>query len=165
MSEEEFKDTVMPLGAKMYGCAASILGDREDALDAVQDALTTLWDKRNLLNRAESKEAYCIATVRNSSLKIIRKKGADNLTIQLNEDLAITSRDNPDAVEDLKIVKLGISSLGENQRKILLLRSMSGLTHEEISKTMGISLQNVRTILSRARKSLLKFIEEYETKH
>lgn len=165
MTEEEFKKTVIPLRGSMYGCAASILGNREDALDALQDALTALWDKKNLLEKAESKESYCIAAVRNSSLKILRRRCIDSQTLLLNEDIAMAAYDNPDAKEYLKIAKLGISALSDNQRKILLLRSISGLTHEEISKTMGLSLPNVRTILSRARKSLLKFIKDYETRH
>lgn len=162
MTEEEFKETVMPLRQPMYGCAASILGNRDDALDALQDALTGLWEHRRNLRKAEDIKAYCLAAVRNSALKVLSRRHPEDM--QVDELFTLTVADNPDAEEDLEIARQGIASLSESQRKVLLLRSLSGLSHDEISRSVGTSTANVRQILSRARKALQNFIDNYEKK-
>lgn len=164
MTEEEFKETVMPLRQPMYGCAASILGNRDDALDALQDALTGLWEHRPNLRKAEDIKAYCLAAVRNSALKVLSKRRSEGTGLQVDELFTLAVADNPDAEEDLEIARQGIASLSESQRKVLLLRSLSGLSHDEISRSVGTSTANVRQILSRARKALQNYIDNYEKK-
>jgi RNA polymerase sigma-70 factor (ECF subfamily) len=53
-----------------------------------------------------------------------------------------------------------IDRLPDNLRSVLLLFDLEGFSHNEISLILGISLENAKTRLCRARKMLKKILEK-----
>lgn len=54
-----------------------------------------------------------------------------------------------------------VQSLPPDYREIVILREMNGLSYNEIAEVTGISLDNVKTRLSRARGMLRRKLEHY----
>ena len=59
------------------------------------------------------------------------------------------------------VVREAIQQLNERQRMAMLLSRFEGLSYEEIGKTMGLSVQAVKSLMSRAREKLRQLLEPY----
>lgn len=159
MNEEEFRKTVMPHHRLMAGVAAAILGNSEDVRDCLQDSLASLWSQRHRLKEVENPEGYCVRTVRNCALTMLRRQR------RLDDAIPeIADRLNPEAMLEAKdrLAKVmeGVESLPDAQREVVMLSAMGGLPPDDIAERQGLSPENVRTILSRARKRLRNLFKD-----
>ncbi len=59
------------------------------------------------------------------------------------------------------IVRQAIDSLGERQRMAVMLSRFEHMSYQDIAKTMGLSIQAVKSLLSRARDNLRQILEPY----
>ena len=150
--------------------ARLLLGSREEAEDALQDVLMRLWDNRLQLSAYQSVEALAVRITRNLCLD--RLKYRQNKKMVAVEQLAGTSDDRtPEQLAELsdstKLMQRLYAELPEAQRVVLHLREVEEYSYEEIEQVTGMSINNIRVILSRARKQVrenyLK-INEYERK-
>ena len=66
-----------------------------------------------------------------------------------------------DQSERAEIVRLAISQLNERQRMAILLSKFEGMSYIEISETMELSKQAVKSLLSRARGKLKEILAPY----
>jgi RNA polymerase sigma-70 factor (ECF subfamily) len=66
-----------------------------------------------------------------------------------------------DKTEMAEIVQVAMQSLNERQRMALLLSKFEGMSYVDIAQTMGLSVQAVKSLLSRARISLKSILEPY----
>lgn len=152
MTEEEFKTKVMPCRQLMLESASRLLRDRDDILDCLQEALASLWKNRSSLNDEYNIPAYCITTVRHTAISVMRRRARFSY-----EDIgSLNLKDESDTLENkekLRIVAKGLKTLPEKQRKVIMMNSLSDMTGEEIAKATGMSQTNIRTILSRGRKT------------
>lgn len=135
--------------------AASILGNEQDAEDAVQDCYIRLWDRPEKEN-IRNPEAYMMQTIRNACLDMLSKKRPE----QLDEDYWANKVHAPDVWQQIVYKEQAgqlqqlLQLLGERQRTAFYLRDVEGYELDEISALMGISNEAVRANLSRARKQL-----------
>jgi hypothetical protein len=89
---------------------------------------------------------------------------ADTTQERLNE---IASENHIDldtsitAAEDAAIIREALSRLTSDQRTALVMWEMEGRTTEEIATALNTSPANVRHILVRARKSMVRVLEEW----
>jgi len=63
--------------------------------------------------------------------------------------------------ERSNMVLQALQALGERQRTALLLSKFEGMSYQEISDTMGLSVQAIKSLLSRARVNLKNLLEPY----
>lgn len=76
MNTQSFEQKYLQLTPRLYSVAFSVLGNAEDAEDAVQDTFARLWEKRNKLERMENAEGYFMTTLRHISLNMLRNRHA-----------------------------------------------------------------------------------------
>lgn len=149
----------MPHHRMMTGVAMAILGNREDALDCIQDSLLTLWDHRNGLSEVSNVKAYCMQTVKNNAICLLRRQ--NRLTDAMPEivdcispDVRLEEKDRLHKVMDM------IEALPVTQRNVMKLSAVIGLSPDDVASLSGLSSGNVRTILSRTRKQLKKHFKQ-----
>jgi RNA polymerase sigma-70 factor (ECF subfamily) len=66
-----------------------------------------------------------------------------------------------DKAEMEQIVRLAMESLNERQRLAVLLSKFEAMSYQEIAETMDLSVQAVKSLLSRARTTLRGVLEPY----
>ena len=146
---------MLPHYRRMYATAITILRNSDDASDAVQEAFTRLWEKRDDLPNIDTPEAYCITTIKRICIDRIRKNA---LPInEVTEDTLLISDDSDEQAdnrESIQLVTLLMSKLPEQQRQVLQLRAFNDCSFEEIESITGLTGVNVRTLLSRARRRM-----------
>lgn len=157
MDAERFKEEFLPFHRKLYYVAYRLLEDAADAEDLVQEAYLKLWSKRDGLAAISNPEAFSVTLVKNMCLDVLRsgKYVQSKQTVELTEGLNdAVYTDQSDAKEDLKQVKSIISTLPEQQQKIVVLRDIKECTYEEIEQITGLNAVNIRVLLSRGRKRI-----------
>lgn len=139
----------------MYSTAMVILRNSDDASDAVQEAFTRLWERRNELPNIDNPEAYCVTTIKRICIDRLRSK-----TVAINEvteDTLLISDDSDvqaDNRESLQLITHLMSKLPVQQRQVLQLRAFNECSLDEIESITGLTGVNVRTLLSRGRRRL-----------
>ena len=98
--EQQFERLFHSEYVRMYRAAHILLGDDDEAKDAVQDVFARLWDGSVAL-REESQRAFLLTCVRNRCLNIIAQRQrqletTSRLTTQPAEDNTETWQDKSD---------------------------------------------------------------------
>ena len=156
---KQFKHDYLPLQPAMQRMAESLLGNEDEAADAVQDCFVTLWQQRGELRRVVNREAWCIALVKRRCIDILRRRRAtcsidDNMLLCNEEDSAYSAR--------LDMARTLLGRLPERQAEAVRMRHFEALDNDEIAASMGISVGNVYTLLSRAYSTMKQMIAQYE---
>ena len=163
MTAQEFKELFFPYKLKLYRLAFSLMGQSEDAEDAVQETYVRLWSLKDELAQIANREAYSITLVKNISLDMLRSKKRKGFAVSL-EGLSIESDSSADldSESDLDYVSKWVNNLTVVQKQIFECRHSQGLSIKQISERMGLTQTNVKVILSRLRKQLKEDFTRYE---
>lgn len=167
MDITEFKEKYITCSKTMYWAAYRLTGSSDEAEDIVQETFVRLWTHRGLLDTVGNAEAYSVRMVRNVYIDKRRGQhidvvasGTENLQIASAEDIArrIEQRDLADKTRDI------IDRLPEQQRRIVIMKDIEDMTYDEMAGLTGLTVQNLRTLLSRGRKTLRQFIKGLDSR-
>jgi RNA polymerase sigma factor (sigma-70 family) len=156
MTREAFNDIIHLQYRRLYYVAFRILRNSQEAEDIVQDVFLKMWMMRDKLDKYNDIGALAVTMTRNSSIDMFRKwkkmeSNNDNPEI-LNPGLSSSPHDQLVNSESSGILNEIIDNLPGNYREIVQLREVEGLSYEEIEVRTKISINNLRVILSRARR-------------
>lgn len=157
MNTSDFKTKILPLADRLYPMVARILGNEENARDAVQVIMMKLWDNRRKLGNHANPTGYVFLTGRNYCLDLLRKKSPkmDDLELKINYlSSGNTVEEELEQKELNKLVTTIIETLPEQQREVIILRELDGLEFKEIAELTDLKVEHIRVLLSRARKTV-----------
>ena len=153
--------------------ARRITRDEAEANEVVQEAFLKFMLAAPDLDTADRAIAYLRTSVNNLALNVIRARGARPNLVAIDADTTqerlneIASENHIDldttitAAEDAAIIREALARLTSDQRTALVMWEMEGRTTEEIATALNTSPANVRHILVRARKSMVRVLEEW----
>ena len=122
----------------------------EEADDIVQETLVKLWKMREKLSEYQSIEALGMTIARNLCIDHLRRNKAQTASLEQMKHPAeiCTATERTDQ-----------TIIGEDtQRRMLLLRS-EGKSLDEIAEICGANKTSTKTMISAARRSLLKMMK------
>ena len=178
--EGAFRDLYEAYKDRVYNLCYRITGNSADALDAAQETFGILFRKVGEF-RFESKFSswvYRIAV--NASIDLKRKASSRRVTsldaIRESEGSSPSRLEVPDDSTEGPVQVAGrheleeeiqhaILRLSPKMRAITVLRYIEGLTYEEISQTLQISLGTVKSRLARAHQALDRELTPVLDKH
>ncbi|MBD5299218.1 MAG: sigma-70 family RNA polymerase sigma factor [Bacteroides sp.] len=160
MDETRFRNCVLPLHRRLFAYALVILGDEDEAADCIQEAFTRLWEARDRLDDVGDLFGYAKVAVRNTALSMLtqRQRLQGEATDNDRPDPTPGPEEMIESDEQLRRIASGIRQLPDNQRRVISMSAFAGLSNPEIQQATGLSPENVRVLLSRARKSLRRLI-------
>lgn len=167
MKTISFRNDVLPLKNELYRLALRITLNPAEAEDVVQDTLIKVWDKRDQWNEIDSIEAFSLVICRNLALDKNKKKGHDNLSIEEETNIEpVASASNPleqtlqnDRIEQVRRL---INELPEKQRSCIQLRDFEGKSYKEVAEVLGISEEQVKVNIFRARQTIKQRFEKLD---
>lgn len=143
--------------------ALRLTNNRQAAEDLVQDTFLRLWTRRNDLPGDISSAGYALTTMRRIYYDGMRQgrineidKPADSMAGVSDTDI-FRQTETIDIGEKLKGLML---RLPDNQRQVMMMRDMEGLSSSQIRELTGLSEVNVRTLLCRARATVRKQLKQ-----
>tara|TARA_R100001143_G_C3360727_1_gene135367 strand:+ start:12800 stop:13324 length:525 start_codon:yes stop_codon:yes gene_type:complete len=163
MTKQEFKKRVLPSGDKFFRVALTLLGNRQEAEDILQDTFLKLWNMRNRLSEYSSVEALGVTMTKNLCVDKLRSYKHRNQNDEEVDTLPVQS-ELPDPGEttehndSLSMIHSIFKTLPDQQKLIIHLRDVEQYSYEEIETMTGLTVNTIRVNLSRARKTVR---EEY----
>ncbi|WP_300435330.1 RNA polymerase sigma factor [Christiangramia sp.] len=152
----------------MYNTAYRITGHSAEAEDIMQEAFLNAFTKIESFKENSTFGAWLKRIVVNESLTAY-KKIAKLGEVSYNDELKNEADDGEVALHEddknnakVRLILKKISSLKDNYRLGLTLHLIEGYDYEEICEIMDISYANCRTMISRAKESLRKKLQDYE---
>lgn len=152
---------------KMYRIAYSKLGSSEDAMDAVHEAFCRVMTDIDRISSMppEQQGLFLDIIVRNVAVDMYRKRVNAPVPAELPEELPDSEPDTEDTVigniskdELIRFIK----TLPDNQREILEMTCIFGISYEQAAKYLGISENTAYQRIYRARTAVRKFLKEAE---
>ena len=156
MTAEQFKKRFVRIYPKLFAVAVAGTGNREDAKDVMQSLYLKLWEKREELSGVDNDIGYCRIMLLNICRDRWRSKELEPEWVVDGEDVADDSLQVVETDDMKEQIERFIQRLPERQRRIMTMR-MQGATTDEIIEATGLSVENVRTILSRTRQLIRDF--------
>ncbi len=149
--------------------AESMIGEKEAAEEIVSEFFLKLWENHEIIHITTSIQAYLYKGVYNNSLKylehlkVLRKYREHAQYISDNRDLFFTQTgDHPLSMliskETVSEIEGAIDVLPAQCKEIFLLARIEDLSYNEIAEKMGISINTVRTQITRAMTKLRESI-------
>jgi RNA polymerase sigma factor (sigma-70 family) len=140
----------------LYRYCLSILRQEQDAQDALQN--TMVKAHQTLAKEALDFELrpWLFRVAHNECISLLRRR---RQTTALTDDLpaAATTEEQHAQREDLRQLAADLADLPERQRAALVLRELSGLSHDEIAQVLGVRSAIVKSTIFEARGALLEF--------
>lgn len=160
MEAEAFEQELRSLLPQSAAYALSLLGERRDAEDAVQQAALRAWQRRSQFDGRRTFKPWWFAILRNQCLDQLRVAKRAPLYVEVNEMSSSSPAD--ESAIDRRALAWAIEKLTESQRDVLRLKYFGDLTYEELSQALDIPLGTVMSRLHSARIALAVLITTEE---
>lgn len=168
MKKISFRNDILPLKDMLFRLALRITLSREEAEDIVQDTLIKVWNRRESWDNIDNIEAFSLTICRNIALDRLRLHGNRNASLDETTagserpDTASTPYERTVEREKIRIVRDLIDNLPEKQRSCMQLRDIEGKTYKEIAAILGVTEEQVKVNIFRARQTIKQQFQQYE---
>ena len=165
-----FNELVLLHQTTVYNVALRTIGHSEDAADATQEAFVAAYRAMGDFRGGSFKAWLLRITVNtcydllrrrqrrpSTSLDVIVEEGGDN---PMFADHQVGPERAALGSETVSMVEQGLQLLPDDQRTVVVLCDIQGLSYEEVAEIEGIALGTVKSRLSRARARLREFLTE-----
>ena len=139
----------------LFRAALAILGDVQEAEDAVQDTFLRYLEKRPELRDRDHEKAWLLKVTANRCKSLLRTRKR-HPAVELLDIYPVPEE------EGSRELMESILTLPANQRSAVHLHYYEGYTSEEIGAILGQRPGTVRSHLSRAREALRQYLLEDE---
>lgn len=171
--EAAFKEIVESSQGLVFNTALGIVQNSEDAEDVAQEVFVQLYESIHSFKGESKLSTWLYRITVSKAMDHLRKKKRKKRfafvqsLFGANEELV---HDPPDFVHPgvaldnkEKSVELfkAIEQLPSKQKVAFTLNRIEGLSYQEISEIMGLTVASVESLLHRARKNLRKILESY----
>jgi RNA polymerase sigma-70 factor, ECF subfamily len=142
--------------------ARALLKDAEMAEDLVQETLVRALGKLHLWRRGSDMRAWLFTIMHNQHVNEGLRAQKRPTAFSLEDEGVPEPRSSgyADQQAHLGDLETGLQQLPEEQRVVLLLVSLEGLTYQETAKVLGIKQGTVMSRLHRARERMREWITQ-----
>ncbi|HEX5105164.1 MAG TPA: sigma-70 family RNA polymerase sigma factor [Pirellulaceae bacterium] len=173
-----FEELVARYQNRLLTVLEHLIGNREQAEDLAQEVFLRVFRARERYE-PEAKFSTWLFTIANNVASNARRShsrrrevgvpersnGSDSSPMQLDQLAKAASGLMParalDKAEQSEMVREAVKALSERQRMALLLSKFEGMSYQDIAHTMGLSVQAIKSLLSRARVNLKEILTPY----
>ena len=166
MKNNDMREELAELGGGAHALAIQLLGNTDDAADAVHDAFAKVLARPESFDRNKGAlKPWFLRVVRNRCIDLLRRRpGNEPGSIEQGKNEPIDPGPVPD--QQLEIQERdqqladALARLSVDQRQIVVLRDYLDLSYAEIADVLGIASGTVMSRLHRARLALKEALDQ-----
>ncbi|HMC10738.1 MAG TPA: sigma-70 family RNA polymerase sigma factor [Pirellulaceae bacterium] len=172
-----FTELVLRYQNRLLTILEHLVGSREQAEDLAQDVFVRVFKARQRYEPEAKFSTWLFTIANNVASNALRSRsrrrevgvpegnGADSAPLSLDQLAKAASGFMPtralDRAEQAEMVRSAVAALNERQRMALLLAKFEGMSYQDIAQSMGLSVQAIKSLLSRARVNLKESLTPY----
>ncbi|MDR3188209.1 MAG: RNA polymerase sigma-70 factor [Prevotellaceae bacterium] len=170
---KEFEQLFRAYYKRLCSYARNITGSAPDAEDIVCGMFVRLWEKRGQLEVHTTIESYIVSAVHHDALNYLKHaKVEERYRTKMERRLTQLGLLNPEGddtpLSDMLEKELSeqlekaLQTLPEQCRKIFVLHNMDGLFYQKVAEDLNISINTVRTQLTRAVRKMRVALKTFD---
>ena len=149
--------------AQLLGTLYHLVGNEDDARDALQEAFVKCWRHRDQVAEVKNLKAWVFRVALNTGRDLRetawrRKKQPLPANEAMVESSAATPMQIAEENEQLRLLRGAITELREEEQEVFLLRQNGDMTYDEIALAIGVPTGTVKTRMRLAVEKLRKFM-------
>ena len=139
--------------------ARALTRDHDAADDLVQDTLLRALNKQHLYQEGTNLRAWLFTLLHNQHVNDVRKEMKWGNSVDV-DDLSggLVAIADTSARRQLGELDEAIGKLPVEQRQVILLVGLEGMSYEEVATILGVPIGTVRSRLSRGRSALRRLM-------
>ena len=166
MADDKFSEIYRLYRQPMFRAAAEIVKNAQDAEDCVQDAFVKIFGHISDISEADSPRtrAFVIVVTRNTCFSFLRTKKHES-----GADIEELDLDSGSSVEEqafsglgVEVIERGLRELPDKYRDVLYLTAFEGYDLHGAAELLGITYENAKSRIRRARKKLADILNRGE---
>jgi RNA polymerase sigma-70 factor (ECF subfamily) len=123
--------------------------------DLVQNCLVRAITKKHLWQPGTNLRAWLFTIMHNQHVNHVRRSMREGVSVPIDDvESTWTAEPAADAFLQLRDFGRAIAALPEEQRQVILLIGLEGMSYEEVAQILDIPIGTVRSRLSRGRDML-----------
>jgi RNA polymerase sigma-70 factor (ECF subfamily) len=144
--ELAMRECLRRYGGLLYSIVRRFCRDPADADDACQDVFVSVWRAATHFDPARGRESTFVALVARRRM-IDRMRSAHGPGPE--GELTVTAAEVLDRYVDARTAAAALDACTDDQRRVITRVAAFGLTHEEVSKELGMPLGSVKSHYAR----------------
>ena len=141
-----------------YARALTRSADRAD--DLVQETLLRAVAKAHLWQQGTDIRAWLFTIMHNQYVNMVRRAIREEATIDIEQmSSSLVATTDPTASRQLRELERALGRLPGDQREVILLVGLEGLSYEAAAQILGVPVGTVRSRLSRGRDALRRLMD------
>lgn len=164
-NEKAFQDLYQKYHKGLHAFAFGLVKSKEMADEILQEVFMTVWINNESLNPDLSFKSYIFTIAKNKALNFLQKAANTN---KLRDEIFHKSQVSRNDVEDYLVNseyallrEKAVNSLPAKRKLIFQMSREKGMSYDDISRELGISLSTVKNQMSKA----LLHIKAYLNSH
>ena len=143
---------------RIYRHLLNLTGSREEALELAQQAFIEAWQALPNWRPNAQFHTWVYRIASNAAIDVLRRRKVVRFVPLDDDHDAPADQPGPEAQlqarQSLRALDAALARLPPQQREIVLLREVEGLSYAELAATLGIDEGTVKSRLARARAAL-----------
>jgi RNA polymerase sigma-70 factor (ECF subfamily) len=149
---------------KLFYFSYGYLHSKSDAEEIIQEVFISLWEHRQTLRQELSVKSYLYKSTINSIYNYFKHKSVQQKYIDKSVQNNSATEDHQDSTVNFNelrdVIETLIGKLPDRQQQVFKMSRWEGMSHEEISKALGISVRTVENQVHRAIKYIKDNLKE-----
>lgn len=172
--QDAYREIVSRYERPIYSLVLRMVRDRSRAEELAQDAFVKAFSRLETFDAAHKLSSWLFKIAHNTAIDHLRRRRVETVSIEgvgdegpgwiaTLPDESLPSPERRATQADLvRGLEAAVSRLRPEYREVVLLRFQEGLAYDEIAEVTGLPLGTVKTHIHRARKELVRLLEEME---
>ena len=155
------RQELVHLGNGAHALAIQILGNSEDAADAVHDAFAAVLEKpESWDHRRGPLKPWFLRVVRNRCIDLVRRRRPGGTDVEELASPAATPDEQLETGERDRALQQALAAIKPEKRQIVVLRDYLDLSYAEIATVLDVAPGTEMSRLHRARVALKDQLEK-----
>lgn len=168
--DQELRLQIVTLLPRLRGLARALAGSPADGDDLLQATCEKALGRLHQFEPGTRLDRWMFQILKTTHIDRVRqvqRRRQASLTPDLAEVLPFDARihERTEAREDLAVIRSAVARLPEEQREVLVLVVIDGMSYQDAAETLGVPQGTVMSRLARARRKLSLALESRQPTH